>query len=199
MKTIPISELVGEMSFGIYHATSLESYRQILKGGRILPGNQIKHKNFPQSRLSNCHELGGVACFDFEKADRNKLFGDDAMMKWPQVLLSYKHSDSPTTVAIGFDRAHLPDKPLYYPEIKKKLGLGGIIPYGIECCYPEPIPLRLCRHIIIVCHWNQTPLSFVIENDYQLSEERFEKIGIEHKNLAEEYRQVLNRKKQEAL
>jgi hypothetical protein len=194
MRPILISELVDEMSIGIYHVTSLESYRQILIAGQILPGNQIKHKNFRQSRLSNCHELGGVACFDFEKADRNKLFGDDAMMKWPQVLLSYKHSGPPTTVAIGFDRAHLPNKPLYYPEIKKKLGLGGIIPYGIECCYPEPVPLGLCKHIIIVCHWNQTPLSFVIENDYLLSEERFKKIDMEHRTLAEKYRKVLNEK-----
>lgn len=191
METIPISELVNVMSQGIYHATSIERYREILNKGEILPGNQVEHKNFRQSRLSNCHELGGVACFDFEKADQNKLYSDDAMMKWPMVLLSYRFSNFPTTIAIGFDRMNLPRQPLYYPDIKKRLGLGGIIPYGIECCYPDSMKLSLAQHIIVVCHWNETVLEFNIQNSPFITDAALDEVGRKHKIFAEKYRLTL--------
>ncbi len=198
MRTIPISDLIAKMSFGIYHATSIERYRDIRNTGRILPGNQVSHKNFPQSRLSNCHELGGVACFDFERADRAKLFCGDPLLNWPKVLLSYRFSDFPTTVLIGFDRSRLPQEPLYYPEIKRRLGLGGIIPYGIECCYPDSMELRLAQQIILVCHWNQTVLESTTEGNPFIVDPTIEQIGKKHKAMAEQYRLTLLDKKKRA-
>ena len=191
MRTIPIADLISQMSFGIYHATSIELYRDIRNTRRILPGNQVEHKNFPQSHLSNCHELDCVACFDFEKADQGKLFCGDPLLNWPVVLLSNRYSDFPTTVLIGFDRSKLPKEPLYYSEIKKRLGMGGIIPHRIECCYPESMELKLARQIIFVCHWNQTVLEWKSEDNPFIADQTLNQIGNIHKAKAEQYRLTL--------
>jgi len=191
MKTIPIQELVSIISDGIYHATSIERYRDIIDNGYILPGNRVTHKNFPQSEVSNCHELSAIACFDFGRADASKVFGDDAMMKWPGVLLSYRYSDYPTTILIGFVRSLLPKEPLYYAEIKKQLGFGGIIPYGIECCYPGQLSLNLASNIIAACHWNQIVLELVSLKNTVITNNMIEQIGSRHIELAEQYRLTL--------
>ena len=193
MRTIPIQELVAKMSNGIYHSTSIERYRDIRDEGQILPGNMVAHKNFPQSEASNCHELGSVACFDFERADPSMVFGEDAMMKWPGVLLSHRFSEFPTTILIGFRRTDLPLKPLYYAEIKKRLGYGGIIPYGIECCYPGRMDLALSRHLIVVCHWNQSVLDYVALDISLITDDALTEIGARHRESAERYRRALRR------
>lgn len=191
MTPIPLTELVSRLSHGIHHATSIERYRNIRNTGSILPGNEIIHKTFNQSRLSNCHELGAIAFFDFENADKSKLYSADAMMKWPQVLFSCRHSDFIfSTIVIGYDRSKLPKQPLYHPEIKKRLGLGGIIPYGIECCYPGSLDLMLAQQILIICQWNQTVLDIAELNNPIIQDDRLDAIGTAHNEMADTYMRV---------
>ena len=148
-----IEELVKELSDGIYHGTTVENLLRIVQSGFIAPARELaEHQpNYPQSRRSNCYELGAVSCFDFGQAAADMIFDSWEMQKWVPLLLPY-HANSrhDTVVLIGFARTALDLKPLRYDQIKKQLGHGGIVPHGIECCYPGRMPLATSHKILFL-------------------------------------------------
>ena len=81
--------------------------------------------------------------FDFERPTRDEIYDPVGFLKWPTVLLWHK-----PTILIGFHRETLPGHIVYYPEAKKRLDLGGIIP-SVEICHQGAIPISIAFQCVV--------------------------------------------------
>jgi hypothetical protein len=127
----------------VWHVTSVEGLRGIVQDERI----RVNHGDLPnayaQSKRSNCVEAGGVSLFDAITHSDMDWIGEDLLMlaKWPGVMFRHRiHS-----VFLGFRLEDLASNLLFYAELKRRFGSGGIIP-RVEVCHVGDIPFRkVCR------------------------------------------------------
>ena len=124
----------------LWHCTSPQEYRQIVKDGFIKPndGRVQKWGNHPYA----CQELGGVSLFDFITEPEEKVLNQS--IKWRQFLGCAR----PLTVIIGIKKSLLSGKLIRYPDSLTNT-TGNVIPW-VEVCHCGSIPitatakLRLC-------------------------------------------------------
>jgi hypothetical protein len=83
------------------------------------------------------------------------LIGEDLLLldKWPEVM--FRHSP---TIFLGIELKSIASNLLFYPELKHRRGLGGIIP-RIEVCHVGDIPFCLVKKIGV---WSETELSNIL-------------------------------------
>ncbi|MDA7657673.1 hypothetical protein N8737_03125 [Verrucomicrobia bacterium] len=116
----------------LWHTTSLSAFGMIQKTGKILVDRRDLESTFRSSLCSNCFEQGAISFFDLVTHRDRDLIGDELRLhsKWPNVMFFHK----PFTVFLGVPLDVVASQILFYPELKRRCGLGGIIP-RIEVCH----------------------------------------------------------------
>jgi hypothetical protein len=126
--------------------TSAVGYEAITRDKKIYPNNGRTAFSFPESELSNCYELGGVSLWDFQLPSESVIYDRLSVLKRQTVLLHHQPA-----VFLGFERQALTANLLYYDEIKRRCGFGGIVP-DVELCHIGEIRLDLATHILVTTH-----------------------------------------------
>lgn len=141
-------KLIQQLRGRIWHTTSIEGLRGIVSDQCIRVNRGDLSNAYFQSKCSNCFEEGAVSLFDLVTHRDTDLVGDDLDLlgKWPQVM--FRHFP---TVFLGMNLHSLAPNLLFYPELKRRRGLGGIIP-RIEICHVGDIPFG---QVLQVGIWRQ--------------------------------------------
>ncbi len=170
---------VADVRDGIYHATSIDNYRQIRECGKIKHNDGTLSSTTDTSKLSKAVEIGGISFFDFETPDESIILNhSDGIYKWKHVLLC-----RPTIVMIGFKREALPLQPRCHDELEQQLGCGGILPYGLEVCYPGDVELALAFKHVLICNGNFSILDYEIHSGDTLTDTILDAVAIKHERL----------------
>jgi hypothetical protein len=74
--------------------------------------------------------------------------------KWPEVMFRHR-----PTVFLGMELASIAVNLLFYPEVKRRRGLGGIIP-RIEVCHVGDIPVGLVRKVGVWANGSRSNIRF---------------------------------------
>jgi hypothetical protein len=155
---IPLFPLLRQ---GIYHRTSIESYRGIRKDGYIIPNDGRFSFTYPQSEHSYAFANGFVSLFDFESVTIEHCILIQST--WMDFFVDF----TPATILLKLDRRKLKEK-LIPNEAAPKPGSKDyrvFIPY-VEVWYPEPIPLSVIQNYIVVLSRWPNELTFeVFDND----------------------------------
>jgi len=127
----------------LWHTTSIDGFRQISAQNSINVNRGDLQNAYTQSECSNCYEENAVSLFDFVTHRDRDLIGNDLLLleKWPGVM--FRHQP---TIFLGMELGPLAPHLLFYPELKRRRGLGGIIP-RIEVCHVGNIPFDRCRRL----------------------------------------------------
>jgi hypothetical protein len=138
-----------------WHTTSLAGFRQIFAQNSIKVNRGDLPKAYTQSQCSNCFEEGAVSLFDLITHRDADLIGEDLLLldKWPEVM--FRHSP---TIFLGIELGAIASNLLFYPELKRRRGLGGIIT-RIEVCHVGDIPFCLVKKIGV---WSEAELSNIL-------------------------------------
>jgi len=131
----------------LWHTTSVHGFREIYSQSSIKVNRGDLPKAYTQSQCSNCFEEGAISLFDLITHRDKDLIGEDLLLldKWPEVMFRHR-----PTIFLGIELGSVASNLLFYPELKRRRGLGGIIP-RIEVCHVGDIPFRLIKKIA-VCH-----------------------------------------------
>jgi hypothetical protein len=149
-------ELIARLRGYLWHTTSLEGFRQIHVQNAIKVNRGDLPKAYTQSQHSNCYEEGGISLFDLITHSDRDLIGEDLLLldKWPGVM--FRHN---ATVLLGMELGSIASNLLFYPELKRRRGLGGIIP-RIEVCHVGDIPSYLIKKIGVWAEEKPTDILF---------------------------------------
>jgi hypothetical protein len=152
---------IGDM---LYHMTSVQGYRSIAQEGFIRPNDGAYASSFTNSELCNCRELKAVSLWDLEHWSDALVLDDTLPYKCDIVLLIHRPA-----VFIGFARIDLKENVLYYDEIKRRCGLGGIIP-KVEACHVGEIRLNKAAQVVLV-DYHENRLSIRRKSGHRLTDE----------------------------
>jgi hypothetical protein len=156
-----VEELIARLRGYLWHTTGLQGFQQIHAKNAIKVNCGDLAKAYPQSQWSNCFEEGGISLFDLITHSDRDLIGEDLLLlaKWPGVM--FRHNP---TVFLGMELASVASNLLFYPELKRRRGLGGIIP-RIEVCHVGDIPSNLIKKIGVWTEEKPTGLLFYVNID----------------------------------
>jgi hypothetical protein len=151
-----VEQLITQLRGYLWHTTSLDGFQQIHEQGAIKVNRGDLPKAYAQSQYSNCFEEGGISLFDLITHRDTDLIGADLMLldKWPEVM--FRHNPA---VFLGMELASIASNLLFYPELKRRRGLGGIIP-RIEVCHVGDIPFYLIKKIGVWVETEPTDILF---------------------------------------
>ena len=82
--------------------------------------------------------------FDLITHRDKDLIGEDLLLldKWPEVMFRHR-----PTIFLGIELGSVASNLLFYPELKRRRGLGGIIP-RIEVCHVGDIPFQIVKKLV---------------------------------------------------
>ena len=123
---------------GIFHRTSVEGYRGMLRDGLILSNTGSFPFSYPQSKTYYGYSKGYISLFDFESSREEDYLTN--YHTWEQFFFDHK----PVTIVLRLNRGWLAPKLIpnsERPQIDEQ-GYKASIPY-VEVWYPEPIPLSV--------------------------------------------------------
>lgn len=138
----------------LWHRTSLDSLKSIIRAGQITPNSGQFATRFGQSAVSWSRHLGGVSLFDFDTSADDYI--EEHQWKWDNVLTS----GLPAGAVIGIDRQKLDESELLSPaqlrdgdvrlerlpeEIRK---MQMRIP-AVEAIYLGPVSTSTIREIVL--------------------------------------------------
>ena len=156
-----VEDLIARLRGYLWHTSSLEGFRQIHAQNAIKVNRGDLPKAYSQSQYSNCLEEGGISLFDLITHRDRDLIGEDLLLldKWPGVM--FRHTP---TVFLGMELSSIASNLLFYPELKRRRGLGGIIP-RIEVCHVGDISLDLVKKIGLWVEAKPTDILFYRDVD----------------------------------
>ena len=127
----------------LWHTTSVGGFREICSQGSIKVNRGDLPQAYTQSQCSNCFEEGAISLFDLITHSDRDLIGEDLLLleKWPEVMFRHK-----PTMFLGMELGSVASNLLFYPELKRRRGLGGIIP-RIEVCHVGDIPFQIVKKV----------------------------------------------------
>ena len=134
----------------LWHTTGVNGFREICSQGSIKVNSGDLPKAYTQSQCSNCFEEGAISLFDLITHSDRDLIGEDLLLleKWPEVMFRHK-----PTIFLGMELGSVGSNLLFYDELKRRRGLGGIIP-RIEVCHVGDIPFQIVKKVG-VCRENE--------------------------------------------
>jgi hypothetical protein len=149
-------DIIGLLRGYFWHTTSVEGFQTINAQEAIKVNRGDLPNAYAQSRVSNCFEEGAISLFDVITHRDADLVGDDLLMldKWPEVMFRHR-----PTVLLGMELASIATNLLFYPEVKRRRGFGGIIP-RIEVCHVGDIPVSLVKRVGIWSNGSRSNIRF---------------------------------------
>ena len=139
--------LFSELRKGLWHCTSPNEFRHILRDRFINPNDGRGSKWGP--RKYACQELGGVSLMDLQTPTLDQV--TQTADRWGPFVCSGNYR---TTVVIGLDRVVLAASLVPYP-VNKANTTGAVIPF-VETCHRGPIPTTAISHCLLLCSVNCT-------------------------------------------
>lgn len=129
---------------GIYHSTSITSYKRILTSGAITPNRGQFPFSHPQSKNSRCYLHGGISLLDI-RDPKQALTGKTIWTNWTAFLDNH----DPITLLLDIDPKAL-TKTLYdFDALSEKYPFQTMVAEA-EKCYCEPIPTTAIQRCILV-------------------------------------------------
>lgn len=128
--------IIAQLRGYLWHTTSVDGFRGIVSEKSIRVNRGDLPNAWDQSSCSNCFEENAVSLFDFVTHRDEDLVGEDLLLlqKWPGVMFRHR-----PTVFLGMAIESLASNLLFYSELKRRRGFGGVIP-RIEVCHVGDIP-----------------------------------------------------------
>lgn len=141
--------IFSELRQGLWHCTSPNSFRQILRYGSIKPATVSRWGTKPNA----CQELGAVSLFDFQTPQEDRVI--ETVDRWGPFVLEHC-----TTVLVGLNRTVLEANLVPFPKNEVNT-TGNVIPY-VETCHCGSIPTTAITKCLLVCSVDCT--RFYVEN-----------------------------------
>lgn len=154
----------------LWHCTSPDAYRSILRGGAILPaqGSKSRWGNRPYA----CQTLGAVCLFDFFAPAEEKVL--KTINRWSQFIVS----SSPVTVIVGVSPDRLPGRLVRHPENRDTTSDDSSVPIPyVEVCHVGAIPVSAFETHLLVCSEHHRRFRVLLELTESVIEEVYSEYG----------------------
>lgn len=144
----------------LWHRTSLDSLKGIVRDGQIRPNTGQFPTSFGQSKVSRSRHLQGVSLFDFDSSPDPYI--EEHEWKWATVLTHVL----PAGVLIGIDRDALERRQLMLPAelrdgdprlapLPEKIRAMQMRIPAVEAIYLDTVPVAATRELILTAFHDQ--------------------------------------------
>lgn len=139
--------LFTELQTHVYHATSLDNYRLIIKDGFLRPNLGQFPNSTGQSAISRARKLEAISFFDFVSPSLPNIFDELSHHYWTAMLETL--ASRGCAILIGFSLSDLTDKWISHVKARQLFPDFNIMLLSVEACYKGVIPLQNVRKQIV--------------------------------------------------